>query len=644
MAPAEKPPSGPSGSAAGSGGSRRTRAADGSGVEEVGAWSSLRASAAIDPETDRGCASLPLTDLGNAERWLARRGSDFRFCHEIGWLGWDGQRWRTLSEEKDAAPAEVVRSIATTVRAIANEAVVVMASGCREPEFFPSNSAEIRFRMATKALKEAGRAKLLRGLSAEERAEREAWLDALPPQDYAVDIANERYLSTELVRWAKSSESAATIGKVVKWAKGCEVVVVRPEELDADRMAFNVQNGTLRLAPSRRRRTEAEKADWLARHGRGPGNPSQPPEWITDGWKVRLDPHNRADLITKLSPAKYAPSAKYPGYLAFLERVQPSEHVRRFLQQWAGLCLTGDISEHKALINIGVGRNGKGTLDDAWSYVLGDYAGSIGIESLAGGGNKRRGDQATPDLARLPGVRFLRASEPEKGMVLNDGLIKQLTGGDPLDARHLNKGFFSFLPAFKLSISGNNRPKVRDLSHGMWSRIQLVEWRVTIPEAEIDRKLGAKLQSEASGILNWMVAGLLDWRANGLIVPDQVRLATSAYRDSSDDVGRFLSAVCEVSEDHAAVRVGARELHRLYRAWAEHAGGSPVGERNFKAAMEDKGFAQRQSDGMKWLGVRPRPGVTLEEVERGIWPRDGFDGPAAGIVPGSDDEVGGWDD
>ena len=74
---------------------------------------------------------------------------------------------------------------------------------------------------------------------------------------------------------------------------------------------------------------------------------------------------------------------------------------------------------------------------------------------------------------------------------------------------------------------------------------------------------------------------------------------------------------------------------------AEDAGASPIGERSFKEAMEKKGFEQKQSDGMKWLGVQPRPGVSLEDVERGVWPRD--DGQGVGSVD-PDAPVPGFDD
>jgi putative DNA primase/helicase len=407
--------------------------------------------------------------------------------------------------------------------------------------------------------------------------------------------------------------------------------------MDADRMAINVLNGTLRLVKAYRKRTEVEKAEWQRRH---PDATSPAPEWTTE-WAVKKYPHSRADLISKLAPVKYAPAAQCADYDTFLARVQPDEHMRRFIHQWGGLSLTGDISEHKLAFFYGGGRNGKGTWVELVAAIAGEYAGTVQFESLADTGAKRRGDQATPDLARLPGVRFLRIAEPSAGVKFDDGLVKQLTGGDPVMARLLNKGFFEFLPSFKITISGNNKPNIRDNSHGFWARMQLVPWAVTIPESEIDHALPGKLQAQSSGVLNRLLEGLLDWRINGLIVPEQVRMATREYRDQSDDLGRFLAQCCVVSDGDDSLTVGARELFDVFGAWADATGGASWTIKGFKKAMEDRGFRQKASNGMKWLRIGLRPGVDAAAVKGGWLPEP--DGPAAQVErpPEYDDFDGG---
>jgi putative DNA primase/helicase len=113
-------------------------------------------------------------------------------------------------------------------------------------------------------------------------------------------------------------------------------------------------------------------------------------------------------------------------------------------------------------------------------HVAGDYGGSVAIETFLEQGKGRKGGDATPDLARLPGVRFLRTSEPEKGAKLAEALIKLVTGGEAIDARAPEQGLLHFLPSFKLTISGNHQPKITGHDDGIWRRVMLVPWAVQI--------------------------------------------------------------------------------------------------------------------------------------------------------------------
>lgn len=591
-------------------------AADGAAPAAGGSGGRIRAG--VDPERDLACCRLPLTDLGNAERWRIRYGEDFRFCPEIGWYAWDGRRWALLSEEKDKIPARVMQSVFLTVRAIRNEADLIAACGGIEMYDVPERTMPILQQWAQEVQKSA-RGRYLKG---DESGDREAWLDELDLEDLVLDFGKRKSWSVSVAAWAKTSEGSGKLKAVADLAKSFDSINILPTAMDADRMAINVLNGTLRLIrkPEKRKTSEVEQGKSA---------------WRTGEWRVQLDPHRRDDLISKLAPVKYSPRAQCADYEAFIERVQPDEHMRRFIHQWGGLSLTGDIGEHKMAFFHGGGRNGKGTWVELVGAIAGEYAGSVQFESLADTGGKRRGDQATPDLAELPGVRFLRIAEPSAGVKFDDGLVKQLTGGDPVKARFLNKGFFEFLPSFKITISGNNKPNVRDTSHGFWARMQLVPWSVTIPESEIDPRLPAKLREQASGVLNKLIEGLLDWRENGLIVPEAVRMATRTYRDQSDDLGRFLAQCCLVSDADASVRVGAKELFDVFEAWAEQTGGAKWTMKGLKKALEDRGFEQKASNGMKWLRIELRPGVSVEDVKAGRLP----DGLAEEPPPLPDDYV-----
>lgn len=532
-----------------------------------------------DEALDRICAKFPMTDLGNAERFVHRFGNDFRFCAELGWFRWDGRRWLLLGEEPRTLPPEVMQALFTTMRAIKNEAKLVRDSGERADPH-PGLTGEA---LAAFEREQAGR------------------------MDFVIDLRRNVPVmySDKLAEWARSSEAAGKIAAAGALAKSMGAIVAQVSDFDYERMAINVLNGTLRLEQRRRRRPEAEIAAGKS-------------EWHTP-WVLHLHPHRREDFITKLADVEYHPAAKAEVYEAFLAVVQPKPEMRRFLAQWGGLSLTGFTGEQKLAFFYGGGSNGKGTWVETIARIAGDYAGTIKIQSLLDQG-KKSGDQATPAIAKLPGVRFLRVSEPSKGAVLDEGLVKELTGEDPVDARHLNKSFFTFFPEFKITISGNNKPVIKDTSDGIWRRMQLVPWQADIPASQRDKGLKDKLLAERDGIFAWLMRGLLDWKTSGgLIEPEDVRLATSEYRDDSDTIGRFLRQTCEIGEDtrQRPLRVRKGELFELYQAWCHQTGSYEMAERAFAKEMSGKRFKDKHSNGAWWIGVQPT--VDLIDLREGRW-------------------------
>ncbi len=371
---------------------------------------------------------------------------------------------------------------------------------------------------------------------------------------------------------ARSSESASRIACIAHLAKAW--LTVEAENLDINPYKINMLNGTLTLIRE-------------VRGGRATGR-------LSFG---AADPN---DLITKMAPVEYDPKALCPVYDAFLSRVQPKEMIRRFLHQWGGLSLTGNVTEQKLAFFYGGGSNGKSTLVDAWAWVAGEYSTTVPIETFLDQGRSRKGGDATPDLAQLGGVRLLRTSEPEKGTKLAEALIKLVTGSEPMKVRNLNLPFFELRPQFKLTVSGNHKPVIKGTDDGIWRRVMLVPWIIQIPDEEKDRDLWSKLRTEASGILNRLLAGLIDWAENRLIEPDDVTEATRKYREASDQLGRFLA---ECTLPKAGAKAKSSTLFQLFQAWAKATGAAEWQQVGFSRAMEDRGFEKKQSNGMQWLDL-----------------------------------------
>jgi DNA primase len=502
---------------------------------------------------DMRCAGFQRTDLGNAERFETRYGHSFRFTTAKGWLGWDGKRWKVLDQDKDTVPAEVQAAVFDTVRSIQREADFVAATGFVEPE---------------EALPEDGKPPLL--LVLQWRAWRESG-ERASAMDRIVDLkSGPVLLSEQIAKWGRASEGSGRLGCIAGLAK--RWVTAPIEDFDRDPLAINVLNGTLRF-----RRDKA------------------------GGASVTLEPHRREDLNTKLAPVTYDPEAVSPVYDGFFEWAQPDAGMRRYLHQWAGYSASGDISEQKLHFWYGLGANGKSTTIDLWAYVLGDYSGTIGIETFLDQGIKKRGEQASPDLARLGGVRMLRASEPERGAKLNEALIKAATGGEPMAVRALHRGFFDLMPLFKLTIGGNYKPDIPGTDEGIWRRMKLVPWNAHVADGDRDELLPAKLREEAAGVLNHIVRGLIDWLDHGLIEPDAVREATAQYREDSDPLARFLKLCTEIDPQG---RIQSSRLYEVFVAWCKAAGEREWSQKGFSKAMLDKGYQKKASDGMQWLGMR----------------------------------------
>ena len=108
----------------------------------------------------------------------------------------------------------------------------------------------------------------------------------------------------------------------------------------------------------------------------------------------------------------------------------------------------------------------------------------------------------------------------------------------------MRKDFFEFQPTHHLWLAVNHKPTIRGTDAGIWRRIRLIPFLVSIAEEEQDKRLPEKLQRDARGILAWMVRGAVEWAAHGLGEPDEVRMATAAYRSEQDVLATFFAERC----------------------------------------------------------------------------------------------------
>jgi putative DNA primase/helicase len=267
-----------------------------------------------------------------------------------------------------------------------------------------------------------------------------------------------------------------------------------------------------------------------------------------------------------------------------------------YLKRITGYALTGSMNEQCLFIYNGFGANGKSTFLEAFRKVLGGYAMHTPSSTLLTNNMSIRND-----LARLRGSRFVSAVEIGIGKKLDEALTKELTGGDPITSRFLFREFFEQKPTFKLFIAANYKPEIRGMDHGIWRRIRLIPFDVVLKDDEIDRDLPHKLETELSGILSWAVQGCLDWQKQGLVMPDEVRSATTEYREESDVLSLFLEDKCKQGRK---LEISVKNLYDTYMAWSEENADDVLSKKTFGHFLKQRGFKQKKSDGIRsWVGL-----------------------------------------
>lgn len=304
------------------------------------------------------------------------------------------------------------------------------------------------------------------------------------------------------------------------------------------------------------------------------------PGGVLDLRSGSLTPHDPADYLTKITAVEYSENADCPRWLAFLDDIFGGDKdLIRYVQKAAGYSLTGSTAEQCAFFLYGTGRNGKSTFIDVLRDIFGDYAANIQPETIMVRSNQS--GAINSDIARLKGARLVTSVEPNEGVRINEGLLKQLTGDDTVTARKLYGDEFEFKPEFKLWMAANHKPIIRGTDTGIWRRIHMIPFTVQIPEEKIDRRLKYKLRAELTGIFRWVVEGCLLWQREGLKMPRAVLEEVREYRREMDVISAFIEDRCAVGK---GLSVQASTLYAAYMSWAES--GNEYRMSNTKFAME----------------------------------------------------------
>lgn len=331
---------------------------------------------------------------------------------------------------------------------------------------------------------------------------------------------------------------------------------------------------------------------------------------LTDG---SIIPHRKDLAQLRITNVHFDPEAECPTWDAFIRKAMGgNEDMVAYLQRLIGYAITGHTTEHLLAFFYGGGRNGKSTFLQTIRSVMQEHACAAPRNMLF---EDKSGNRHPCELAVLHGKRIAICAEIGEGITLDEAKVKDLTGGDTISVRRMREDFWDMTPTHTLLIAGNHKPTVKGCDLGIWRRIRLIPWEVTISDEEVDKDLPQKLASEAEGILRWCVEGCLEWRRIGLAEPQAVLDMTNEYRQESDTLGEFFRFHCKFDPDG---RISNRALREKYEEWCKESGTYPLGARTIdrylterkcvKVPVRDQGAARRGWAGVRLLTSYEQPG------------------------------------
>jgi len=390
--------------------------------------------------------------------------------------------------------------------------------------------------------------------------------------------------------WAHKCETPARINAALELsATDCDMAITS-DKLDTDLMLFNFNNGTYDL-----------------------------------GLDLFL-PHDKSQNITKTCGYNYDLVAKCPNWEAFMVRIfksLPDEERKdmiEYLQKAVGYSLTGSTSEQSIFLCHGAGGNGKSVFNEVLRMLFGEYGTTISARSLTLEGDK----SIRNDLAGLKGVRFVSASENAKKSVLDEELIKKLSGGEPVQARFLNKEYFTFVPTLKLWWSFNHAPALNDQTESIWRRVRLIPFNETFSDKERIPMpvLLDKFKKELPGIFMWALDGLRKYKKHGLKSTGIIIEAVKNFKDECDVLYEWREQNIVAAEtfypqtmdvngkmcigEAQTPKIKSVDLYKNYTLWCEYNNERRImSTTKFGLEMKERGYKKiRTNQGNVYINIK----------------------------------------
>jgi P4 family phage/plasmid primase-like protien len=299
-----------------------------------------------------------------------------------------------------------------------------------------------------------------------------------------------------------------------------------------------------------------------------------------------LQPHHPEHYATSKVPYDYDASARAPKWEKYMTG-RFSDEVAAFLQEFAGYCLTTDVSHEIAVWLYGPPGGGRSTFILGMETMLGEKVGVLGLREI------ERNDFA---LADVPGKTLLTATEQPGGYTSVTDIVNAMISGDSVMINQKYTKAYRVHPQAKILWSMNHLPQIQNPEDGLFRRIHVVEME-KIEEDKKDTTMKAAIQTEGAGILNWALAGLERLLARRRFeAPEEVRNATAEYKATQDVPAVFVSDMCVTGKD---LTEQSSRLYKAYEKWCHLNGHKAKSSTAISSDWKRLGFEKYPTGGVR---------------------------------------------
>ena len=237
----------------------------------------------------------------------------------------------------------------------------------------------------------------------------------------------------------------------------------------------------------------------------------------------------------------------------FMKQLFPIKELEDYMWEHLASVLIGTNENQTFNIYTGSGCNGKSKLVELMGKGLGDYKATVPITLVT----QKRGSigGTSSEIVQLQGVRYAVMQEPSKGDKINEGIMKEITGGDPIQGRALFKETVTFIPQFKLVVCTNVLFDIATNDDGTWRRIRLCDFMSKFNDSPynnqekfpkenfpyqylIDKKIDEKFEIWAPLLMSMLVN--IGFETQGNVKDCSIVMAGSdKYREGQDYLTEF---------------------------------------------------------------------------------------------------------